>query len=276
MSPAPTPHRAAASGGWLRRELGATLALSWPLVLANLAVNVMPAINAMMLGSLSPHALAAGSLGFYLLQPPFVLGVGVVAALSPIAAAKIGAGADPAGIRRAKGRSCLWRARSHRHRTRRLVGLRRHGRLRPPFGDHDDRRAAAPDRAFHRPRSAGKRRDRRHRHRAAQGRGDLPDLRREPGDARQHAARPARAAIFQIFDASQATLANMLRGLHDSRVPLVIALIGYWAIGAPVGVALGFATPLGAVGVWIGLAIVAVLLMARWLGTARRGFPAPS
>ena len=87
------------------------------------------------------------------------------------------------------------------------------------------------------------------------------------------------AAIFQIFDASQATLANMLRGLHDSRVPLVMALIGYWAIGAPVGVALGFATPLGAVGVWIGLAtglaVVAVLLMARWLGRARRGFPAP-
>ena len=84
------------------------------------------------------------------------------------------------------------------------------------------------------------------------------------------------AAIFQIFDASQATLANMLRGLHDSRMPLVIALIGYWAIGAPIGVALGFATPLGAVGVWIGLAtglaVVAVLLMARWLGKARRGF----
>ena len=39
------------------------------------------------------------------------------------------------------------------------------------------------------------------------------------------------AAIFQIFDASQATLANMLRGLHNSRWPLVIALIGYWAIG---------------------------------------------
>ena len=62
------------------------------------------------------------------------------------------------------------------------------------------------------------------------------------------------AAIFQIFDARQATLANMLRGLHDSRVPLVIALLGYWAIGAPIGLALGFATPLGGVGVWIGLA----------------------
>ena len=83
------------------------------------------------------------------------------------------------------------------------------------------------------------------------------------------------AAIFQIVDASQATLANMLRGLHDSRWPLVMALLGYWAIGAPIGVALGFATPLGAVGVWIGLAsglaAVAVLLMARWLAKTRRG-----
>ncbi len=84
------------------------------------------------------------------------------------------------------------------------------------------------------------------------------------------------AAIFQIFDASQTALANMLRGLHDSRWPLVIALLGYWAIGAPVGVALGFATPLGGVGVWIGLAlglaVVAVLFMTRWLGKERRGF----
>jgi MATE family multidrug resistance protein len=83
-------------------------------------------------------------------------------------------------------------------------------------------------------------------------------------------------AIFQIFDTSQVALANMLRGLHDSRFPLIIALFGYWAIGAPVGLALGFLTPLGGVGVWIGLAVglavVACLLGARWLGKARRGF----
>ena len=68
----------------------------------------------------------------------------------------------------------------------------------------------------------------------------------------------------------------MLRGVHDSRIPLIIALIGYWAIGAPVAIALGFATPLGAVGVWIGLAlglaVVAILLMSRWLAKERRGF----
>jgi len=84
------------------------------------------------------------------------------------------------------------------------------------------------------------------------------------------------AALFQIVDASQVALANMLRGLHDSRVPLIIALLGYWAIGAPIGVALGFATPLGPVGVWIGLATglaaVAVLLLLRWVDKERRGF----
>jgi MATE family multidrug resistance protein len=84
------------------------------------------------------------------------------------------------------------------------------------------------------------------------------------------------AAVFQIFDATQCVLANMLRGLHDSKWPFVIALLGYWAVGAPVGLALGFLTPLGAVGVWIGLAtglaIVAVLLLSRWVGKEGRGF----
>ena len=119
--------------------------------------------------------------------------------------------------------------------------------------DRDDRRAASPDRAFIDV--------------------DAP----ENADAVAIADRLLKiAALFQIFDASQATLANMLRGLHDSRIPLVIALLGYWAIGAPVGLALGFLTPLGAVGVWIGLAlglaVVAVLLLLRWLGKERRGF----
>jgi multidrug resistance protein, MATE family len=84
------------------------------------------------------------------------------------------------------------------------------------------------------------------------------------------------AAIFQVFDASQCALANMLRGLHDSQWPFVIAVLGYWGIGAPIGLALGFWTSLGGVGIWIGLAIglavVAILLLSRWLGKERRGF----
>ena len=84
------------------------------------------------------------------------------------------------------------------------------------------------------------------------------------------------AALFQVFDGAQAALANMLRGVHDSRGPLAMALGGYWAIGAPIGFALGFLTDLRGLGLWIGLAIglaaVSILLMLRWLGKERQGF----
>jgi multidrug resistance protein, MATE family len=107
MSAAPQSVRATAARGWLRRELSATFALSWPLVFANVAVNVMTATDFMMLGWLSPHALAAGALGFNLYQPMFLLGIGVVAALSPIAAAKLGAGESGEGVRRATHQALL-------------------------------------------------------------------------------------------------------------------------------------------------------------------------
>ncbi len=106
MSAAPQPKGATARSAWLS-ELSATLALSWPLVLANVAVNVMTATDFMMLGWLSPRALAAGSLGFNLYQPPFLIGIGVVAALSTIAAAKIGAGEAAAGVRKATHQALL-------------------------------------------------------------------------------------------------------------------------------------------------------------------------
>ncbi len=84
------------------------------------------------------------------------------------------------------------------------------------------------------------------------------------------------AAIFQMFDGAQAALANMLRGVHDSRWPMMMALIGYWAIGAPIGVALAFLTPLRGLGLWIGLACglaaVALQLLWRWRGKGRSGF----
>ena len=463
MSVAPPTVNARAGAGLLRREFAATLALSWPLVLANLAVNAMTATDFMMLGWLSPRALAAGALGFNLYQPAFLLGIGIVAALSPIAASKLGAGGDVGSLRRASQQAFLsalaiaavtWIALSQtasiltaigeppdlardagvymrgfqwglapnllffagrsvfaalerprptlvagliavafnavanyalifgkfgmptleiigsgiattlsqtlmfailvaaslidpRMRRLRLFALpwlpaRREfvalwrlglpigvtilaevgvfsaatlaiGLLGRPALEAHTVALQIASLAFMVPLGLGQAATVRVGH--AYGARDaaaisragwsafgltavfavlsattmtaFPRLLISPFidvDAPQNAEAVAIAisllrvaAIFQIFDASQATLANMLRGLHDSRWPLVIALAGYWAIGAPIGVALGFAGSLGPVGVWIGLAAglaaVAFLLMIRWLGSVRRGFP---
>lgn len=76
------------------------------------------------------------------------------------------------------------------------------------------------------------------------------------------------AAVFQLTDGLQAVVAGALRGVQDTRVPAVIAIVGYWAAGFATSVALGLYTPLRGVGVWIGLAVglsvAAVLLLARW------------
>ncbi len=76
------------------------------------------------------------------------------------------------------------------------------------------------------------------------------------------------AALFQLADGAQAVAAGVLRGVQDTRVPMVIALIGYWLVGFATSVILGFWTPLAGIGVWIGLAlgllVVAVLLVHRW------------
>ncbi len=76
------------------------------------------------------------------------------------------------------------------------------------------------------------------------------------------------AAAFQLFDGAQAVGAGALRGLQDTSMPLAIALFGYWAIGFTTSVWLGLFTPLGGLGVWIGLAaglvVAAALLTWRW------------
>lgn len=76
------------------------------------------------------------------------------------------------------------------------------------------------------------------------------------------------AALFQLVDGSQAVGAGMLRGLRDTRMPMIYAAIGYWALGAPLGLGLAFAAGWGGRGVWAGLAIglaaVAGLTIRRW------------
>ncbi|MGO4388435.1 MATE family efflux transporter [Microvirga sp. 2YAF29] len=83
------------------------------------------------------------------------------------------------------------------------------------------------------------------------------------------------AAIFQLADAAQAVGAGMLRGLQDTRVPMVYAAFGYWGVGLPLGVILAFGTSLRGIGIWIGLAtglaVVASLMLWRWLRRDRLG-----
>ena len=83
------------------------------------------------------------------------------------------------------------------------------------------------------------------------------------------------AAAFQLVDGAQVVGAGMLRGLHDTRVPLIFALVGYWGIGIGVGLWLAFAQAWAGVGIWVGLAaglgIVAVLMLYRWQRRERLG-----
>jgi MATE family multidrug resistance protein len=462
MSAVARSREAAAARGSLKRELGATLALGWPIILANVAIYAMTATDFMMLGRLSPRALAAGALGFNLYQPGMLLALGIVAALAPIVAAKTGAGESGEAIRRATHQSLLsavalslfaWIYLWHTERILLAIGepadlardagtyirgyqwsllpnllfitarclfsaLERprptliaglvavafnvlanyalvFGKLGMPalgiFGSgiattlsqtlmflillgaslveqrlRGIRPFALPWRPASRELAALWRlglpmgamifaevgvfsaatmamgligRAALEAHTAAlqiasiafmiplglgqaatvrvglaYGAGDAlavaragwcafgltmvyaalsatamiaaPRLLMAPFinvDAPENANAVAIAvgllkvaALFQIFDASQCALANMLRGLHDTKWPFVIAILGYWAIGAPIGLALGFLTPLGAVGIWIGLAtglaVVAILLMLRWVGKERRSF----
>lgn len=83
------------------------------------------------------------------------------------------------------------------------------------------------------------------------------------------------AALFQIVDGAQAVAAGMLRGLQDTKVPMLYAAIGYWGIGLPLGALLAFRFGFAGSGIWIGLftglAVVAVLLLYRWLQRDRLG-----
>jgi MATE family multidrug resistance protein len=453
----------ASSRPWLAREIGATLALSGPIVLTNIAVNFMTTTDVMLLGWLSPRALAAGALGYNLYMPLFLFCVGVIGAVAPIAASLVGADSgDAAGLRRACHQALLsafvlalpawailWNAEAillaigeppdlaaqarlymhglqwalapallyfaarsvfaalgrtaptliagllavvfnaganyalifghfgapawgvfgsgiatslsqsvmllvlvfyslvdpHLRRHRLFLGLWRPDwrafarlwRLGLPIGATIAAEisifAAAglamgligpasleahaivlqiASTAFMVPLGLGQAASVRVGH--AFGARDAsavaragwiaffvtmayvalsastmlaaPRLLISPfltADAPENAEIVALAlsflrvaAIFQIFDGAQAALANMLRGVHDSRWPMMMALLGYWAIGAPIGLALGFLTPLRGLGLWIGLACglaaVALQLLWRWRGKARRGF----
>jgi multidrug resistance protein, MATE family len=83
------------------------------------------------------------------------------------------------------------------------------------------------------------------------------------------------AGLFQLVDGGQVVGLGILRGLHDTRIPMYFAAFGYWAVGLPLGAVLAFYFGLAGAGIWIGLsaglAIVAVLVAIRWVRRDRLG-----
>jgi len=82
------------------------------------------------------------------------------------------------------------------------------------------------------------------------------------------------AAAFQIFDGIQTVSTGALRGLGETRVPMLANLVGYWVLGLPLGLGLCFLLHWGIYGLWIGLLlalfIIASMLLARWHRDAAR------
>ncbi|WP_341207748.1 MATE family efflux transporter [uncultured Sphingomonas sp.] len=81
------------------------------------------------------------------------------------------------------------------------------------------------------------------------------------------------AAIFQLVDGAQAVAAGVLRGVQDTRVPMLIQIAGYWGAGFGTALLLGFGIGWGAAGIWwglaVGLGVVSALLIRRWSARER-------
>jgi MATE family multidrug resistance protein len=77
------------------------------------------------------------------------------------------------------------------------------------------------------------------------------------------------AAIFQLFDGTQAVATGVLRGLGDTRTPMLWNLVAHWLIGLPLGYTLCFVSGLGVIGLWWGLStgliICGVSLLTVWM-----------
>ena len=76
------------------------------------------------------------------------------------------------------------------------------------------------------------------------------------------------AAFFQLFDGLQTVATGALRGLGDTRTPMVAHIVCYWAIGLPLGWWLTFPLGWGARGLWTGLSLalilIGIILLAAW------------
>ncbi len=82
------------------------------------------------------------------------------------------------------------------------------------------------------------------------------------------------AAAFQVFDGLQTVATGALRGLGETRMPMLANLLGYWLLGLPLGAFFCFGLGFGVSGLWGGLmlalVVIALVLVARWRRDARQ------
>jgi MATE family multidrug resistance protein len=85
------------------------------------------------------------------------------------------------------------------------------------------------------------------------------------------------AAVFELFDGFQVVTGGALRGLGDTRTPMLVHLAGYWAVGMPVAYTLCFPLGWGAPGIWVGLSaalvLIGVVLVLFWRRAIRIAAP---
>ncbi len=82
------------------------------------------------------------------------------------------------------------------------------------------------------------------------------------------------AAIFQLFDGIQGVITGTLRGLGDTRTPMLVNLAAHWLLGLPVSYTLCFIVGWGVWGLWVGLSlgliVTGIVLLYVWSATIRR------
>jgi MATE family multidrug resistance protein len=79
------------------------------------------------------------------------------------------------------------------------------------------------------------------------------------------------AAVFQLFDGIQGVITGTLRGLGDTRTPMIVNLVAHWLLGLPAGYLLCFVIGWGVYGLWIGLSLGLIItgVILLWVWTVR-------
>lgn len=91
---------------------------------------------------------------------------------------------------------------------------------------------------------------------------------RDPSVLDTGASLLAVAGLCLIFDGTQGISTGILRGLGETRIPMLTNLAGHWLVGLPLGYAACFVLGWGVRGLWVGLAaglvIVGIVLLGTW------------